>query len=125
MLPLILLAAAAGAQAQSSATYPEGVLASGTMGPMNPPSATLGTELNQTSGARLVSINSVDDFCLFGPPDPNSVIGDTEAYEVAWCTQARNNARVIPDGTITGVSLLKTGAYLHRADKACSLTGAR
>ncbi|KAL1673344.1 hypothetical protein EV122DRAFT_270599 [Schizophyllum commune] len=113
MLPLILLAAAAGAQAQSSATYPEGVLASGTMGPMNPPSATLGTELNQTSGARLVSINSVDDFCLFGPPDPNSVIGDTEAYEVAWCTQARNNARVIPDGTITGVSLLKTDMYVQ------------
>ncbi|TRM59349.1 hypothetical protein BD626DRAFT_508055 [Schizophyllum amplum] len=113
MLPLILLAAAAGAQAQSSATYPAGVLASGTMGTMNPPSATLGTSINQTSGSRLVSINAIDDFCLFGPPDPNTVIGDSEAYEVAWCTKARNNARVIPDGVITGVSLLKTDMYVQ------------
>ncbi|KAL1747735.1 hypothetical protein HDZ31DRAFT_31150 [Schizophyllum fasciatum] len=113
MLSLILLAAAAGAQAQSSATYPDGVLASGTMGPMNPPSATAGTPVNQTSGSRLVSINSIDDFCLFGPPDPNTVIGDSEAYEVAWCTQPRNNARIIPDGTITGASLLKTDMYVQ------------
>ncbi len=35
-----------------------------------------------------------------------------QAIEVAWCTKARNNARVIPDGVITGVSFLKTGTLL-------------
>lgn len=35
-----------------------------------------------------------------------------QTFEVAWCTQQRNNARVIPDGTLTGVSFLKTGQYI-------------
>ena len=61
------------------------VTATGTMGVTNPPQATLGTAINQTSMARLLSLNAIDDFCLFAPPEPNSVIGDTEAYEVAWC----------------------------------------
>ncbi|KAJ7060503.1 hypothetical protein C8F01DRAFT_1084219 [Mycena amicta] len=52
-------------------------------------------------------------FCLFAPPEPNSVIGDTEGEEVAWCVKPRNNARVIPDGTITGVSFLKTPFYVQ------------
>jgi len=91
---------------------PDGVLATGTMGVTNPPQATLGTAINQTSMARLVSANSIDDFCLFAPPAPGN-IGDTESFEVAWCTQPRNNARVIPDGTITGVSFLKTDFYIQ------------
>lgn len=32
-----------------------------------------------------------------------------QTFEVAWCTKQRNNARLIPDGTITGVSFIKTG----------------
>lgn len=79
----------------------------------NPPQATLGTSINQTSYARLVSINAVDDWCIFAPPEAGVTIGDSEAYEVAWCTQARNNARVIPDGVISGVSLLKTDFYIQ------------
>ncbi|KAJ7842812.1 hypothetical protein B0H14DRAFT_1022362 [Mycena olivaceomarginata] len=62
--------------------------------------------------ARLLSINSIDDFCLFAPPQLAN-ISDTETIEVAWCTKPRNNARVIPDGTITGVSFLKTDAYVQ------------
>jgi hypothetical protein len=61
------------------------VTASGTQGPTNPPKATMGTAVNQTSMARLLSLNSINDWCVFGPPEPNSVIGDTEAFEVAWC----------------------------------------
>lgn len=61
------------------------VTATGTMGVTNPPQATMGTPINQTSMARLLSLNAIDDWCVFGPPEPNSVIGDTEAYEVAWC----------------------------------------
>jgi len=81
------------------------------MGVTNPPQATMGTPINQTSYSRLLSLNAIDDFCVFGPPDPNSVIGNSEAYEVAWCTQPRNNARVIPDGTITAVHFVKTPLY--------------
>lgn len=25
--------------------------------------------------------------CLFAPPEPDSVIGETEAEEVAWCVR--------------------------------------
>ncbi|KAF6747512.1 hypothetical protein DFP72DRAFT_1075184 [Ephemerocybe angulata] len=89
-----------------------GVLATGPQGPTNPPEPTLGTSINQTSFARLLSVNSVDDFCLFAPPAPQN-IGDSETYEVAWCTKPRNDARVIPDGTITGVSFLKTDFYVQ------------
>ncbi|TXT11275.1 hypothetical protein VHUM_02026 [Vanrija humicola] len=93
------------------------------MGPTNPPGAILDTPINQNSYARLLSkattataantpgLNAIDDFCLFAPPEPNSVIGDTEADVVAWCTKARNNARVIPDGTITAAHLVKTPMY--------------
>ena len=34
-----------------------------------------------------------------------------QTEEVAWCTQQRNNARVIPDGTLTGVTFLQTGTF--------------
>jgi hypothetical protein len=66
------------------------------------------TPLNQTSYSRLLSLNSIDDFCLFAPPNPGN-IGDTETEEVAWCTQPRNNARLIPDGTLSGVLFTKNG----------------
>ncbi|KAF9002178.1 immunoreactive manno protein MP88 [Cyathus striatus] len=104
-----LLGAAVSASAQ---TFPDGVLATGTMGVTNPPQATQGTAINQTSMARLLSINAIDDFCLFAPPTTQA-ISDSETIEVAWCTQQRNNARVIPDGTITGVSFLKTDFYVQ------------
>lgn len=42
------------------------------------------------------------DFCIYGPKDAEKPIGDTEAEQVAWCTQPRNNARLIPEGTFTG-----------------------
>jgi hypothetical protein len=74
---LALLAVAPAAQAQVTAT--------GTMGVTNPPRATMGTAINQTSMARLASLNSINDWCVFAPPEPNSVIGDTEEFEVAWC----------------------------------------
>jgi hypothetical protein len=62
--------------------------------------------------SRLLSVNSVDDFCLFAPPTPQD-ISDSETIEVAWCTKPRNDARLIPDGTITGVSFLKTDFYVQ------------
>lgn len=87
------------------------VTATGTMGTTNPPAATMGTAINQTSYSRLLSLNAIDDFCLFAPGTANQTIGDSEAVEVAWCTQARNNARVIPDGTFTAVHFVKSPLY--------------
>ncbi|KNZ79040.1 hypothetical protein J132_04740 [Termitomyces sp. J132] len=97
--------------AQTNTFFP-GVIATGTMGPTNPPAPTMGTSINQTSFARLLTVNSIDDFCLFAPPSLSN-ISDSETFEVAWCTQQRNNARLIPDGTLTGVSFLKTDAYIQ------------
>lgn len=34
-----------------------------------------------------------------------------EAEVVAWCVQPRNNARVIPDGTVTAAHFVKTPVY--------------
>ncbi|KAJ7752423.1 hypothetical protein DFH07DRAFT_521225 [Mycena maculata] len=99
-------------RAQQSSSFPAGVIATGTQGVTNPPVPTAPTAINQTSMARLLSLNSVDDFCIFAPPYQAN-ISDTEQIEVAWCTQARNNARVIPDGTITGLSFLKTDFYVQ------------
>ncbi|KAJ7136772.1 hypothetical protein C8R44DRAFT_767855 [Mycena epipterygia] len=92
--------------------FPAGVIATGTQGVTNPPVPTMPTTIDQTSMARLLSINSIDDFCIFAPPSP-ATIPDTETVEVAWCTMPRNNARVIPDGTFTGVSFLKTDFYVQ------------
>ncbi|KAJ7722664.1 hypothetical protein DFH07DRAFT_932428 [Mycena maculata] len=100
------------ARAQTSSSFPAGVIATGTQGVTNPATPTLGTSINQTSYSRLLSVNSIDDFCIFAPPYLAN-ISDTEQIEVAWCTQARNDARVIPDGTITGLSFLKTDFYVQ------------
>jgi hypothetical protein len=78
------------------------------MGVTNPTAAVENTAVNQTSEARLLTLNSIDDFCIFAPPYLSN-ISESETFEVAWCTKPRNNARVIPDGTLTGVSFLKTG----------------
>ncbi|KAJ7666745.1 hypothetical protein DFH06DRAFT_1294955 [Mycena polygramma] len=110
---LLLGAAAVASVRAASSSFPAGVIATGTQGVTNPPVPTVPSTINQTSMARLLSLNAIDDFCLFAPPSGPSVIGETEGEEVAWCTKPRNNARVIPDGVITGVSFLKTDFYVQ------------
>ncbi|KAJ9101133.1 hypothetical protein QFC21_003351 [Naganishia friedmannii] len=44
---------------------------------------------------------------------PGATIGDTEAEVVAWCSQKRNNARVIPDGVLKAVHFVKTPLYVQ------------
>ena len=60
-------------------------------------------------------MNSLDDFCLFAPPNPGAAsdIGDTERIEVAWCVQGGHGTRVIPDGTITGAHFVQTPDYVQ------------
>ncbi|KAJ7929779.1 hypothetical protein B0H13DRAFT_2538856 [Mycena leptocephala] len=113
LFSVLLGAAAVTSVRAASSSFPAGVIATGTQGVTNPPVPTIPTNINQTSMARLLSLNSIDDFCLFAPPSGPDLIGNTETEEVAWCTKPRNNARVIPDGVITGVSFLKTDFYVQ------------
>lgn len=98
------------ARAQVTATFPNGVT-----NPDTPEIAEPGSTVNQTSYSRLLTLNSVDDFCIFGPPEPgpDSVIGNVEPIVVAYCTKPRNGARLIPDGTIHAAHFVKTDAYVQ------------
>ncbi|GAC95032.1 macrophage activating glycoprotein [Pseudozyma hubeiensis SY62] len=116
-----LAALAAGVSAQSvpafrygtpSASYP-GVRGTNKNGPTNPSAPQLNTAINQTSDSRLASLNSVEDWCTFGPQVPGTVIGNVEGETVAYCTKPRNNARVIPDGTVTAAHFVKTPLYVQ------------
>ena len=61
------------------------------------------------------TVNSLDDFCIFAPPNPGpgSDIGDTERIEVSWCIQAGYGTRLIPDGAITGAHFVQTPDYVQ------------
>ncbi|TFK32336.1 hypothetical protein BDQ12DRAFT_692635 [Crucibulum laeve] len=74
-----------------------------------------GTGLNQTSNCQNAYINSVTDWCIWGPPQPGpgSVIGNTERIEVAWCTKNGTGARLIPDGVITGAHFVQTPDFVQ------------
>ncbi|KAF7333472.1 hypothetical protein MVEN_02363400 [Mycena venus] len=103
---LFLVSSAVASVWAASSAFPAGVIATGTQGPMNPPALTMGMVINQTSMVQLLSVNSIDDFCLFAPPQLAN-ISDTK------CMKPRNNTRVIPDGTITSVYFLKTDFYVQ------------
>ncbi|CAE6391635.1 unnamed protein product [Rhizoctonia solani] len=66
-----------------------------------------------TSLCQTATINSLDDFCLWGPPEPNSLIGNTEGEAVAWCTKPGRGTRLIPAGALTGVQFMKTRSYVQ------------
>jgi len=53
------------------------------------------------------------DFCIWAPPSPGRSVGEIEGEMVAWCTQPGHGARVIPDGTITGVQFTKSPDYVQ------------
>lgn len=52
------------------------------------------------------------DFCIWGPPDVDTLIQDEEAKTVAWGTKPGHGTRVMPAGTLTGVQVLKAPAYI-------------
>jgi hypothetical protein len=69
------------------------------------------TTETQTSMCQTMWVNGLDDFCLWGPPNANSLIADTEGEEVAWCTKKGHGTRLMEQGTIQGAQLLKTSQY--------------
>jgi hypothetical protein len=57
-------------------------------------------------------LNSVDDFCVWGPPTVNPV-GNAEREMVAYCSKSGHGSRVMPQGTLTGVHFVKTPKYVQ------------
>ena len=107
-LPLLALAPLASAQ----------VTATGPNGPTNPSAPgfiPVGQTVNQNSDSRLISVNAIDDWCMYAPEKPQGTIGENEPTVVAWCTKPRNNARLIPDGTIHAAQLIRTPTYIQIA----------
>lgn len=45
------------------------------------------------------------DFCLWGSPTANGLIGNIEAAVIAYCSQPGHGGRVMPAGTITGAQV--------------------
>jgi hypothetical protein len=68
---------------------------------------------NQESKCQTAMINSIDDFCLWGAPEPNSIVGNTEGESVAWCTKPGRGTRVIPNGALKGVQFIQTPDYVQ------------
>jgi len=65
------------------------------------------------SQCQTMFLNSIEDFCLWGSPKANGVIGDVEAVVVAYCTKSGHGTRLIPPGTLTAVQFIKTPGYIQ------------
>lgn len=51
--------------------------------------------------------------CVLIPTGAQNTIGETEAIEVAWCTQPRNGARQLPLDKIYSAHFVKTPLYVQ------------
>ncbi|KWU41160.1 carbohydrate-binding module family 13 protein [Rhodotorula sp. JG-1b] len=49
---------------------------------------------------------------LYAPPK-KATIGDSESYEVSWCTKAGHGARLIPAGALKSAHFIKTDRYIQ------------
>jgi hypothetical protein len=72
-----------------------------------------GTTETQESLCQTSYFNGPDDFCIWGPHAPDSVVGDTEGEMVAWCTKPGHGTRLIPEGALTGLQWIKTPDYVQ------------
>jgi hypothetical protein len=71
------------------------------------------TTENQKSLCQTAILNSIDDFCLWAPPNGPTTIAETEQEEVAWCTKPGHGGRLIPAGALKGVQFMKTPDYIQ------------
>ncbi|KAI5120708.1 hypothetical protein M0805_007670 [Coniferiporia weirii] len=71
------------------------------------------TTEGQNSLCQTSFLNQLDDFCLWAPSKPNSLIADTEGEEVAWCTKPGRGTRIIPPGALQGVQYMRTPDYIQ------------
>ncbi|KAI0716994.1 hypothetical protein C8Q76DRAFT_421376 [Earliella scabrosa] len=111
--PLVALSLASVALAQTyTATYTPG------NAPDKTENGQVGTNKcgggnSQSSMCQNAYVNSLDDWCVFAPPEPNSVIGESERIAVSWCIQGGHGTRVIPDGAIRGAHFVQTPDYVQ------------
>nr|UOP57108.1 hypothetical protein [Thecaphora frezii] len=68
-----------------------------------------------TAKCQNVFINSVKDFCVYGPPNTQKYVevGASEEVMVAYCMKSGYGTRLIPDGTIKGAHFLKTPSFVQ------------
>lgn len=71
------------------------------------------TTENQHSLCQTSIFNTLDDFCLWAPAEPNSVVGNIEGEMIAWCTKPGHGTRLIPGGALTGLQYMKTPDYIQ------------
>jgi len=71
------------------------------------------TTEGQNSLCQTAIVNSLDDFCIWGPQQPNQTIADTEGALVAWCSKPGHGTRIIPPEALTGVQFMMTPDYLQ------------
>lgn len=69
------------------------------------------TTAGPDSMCQTLIVNSIKDFCLWGPPKRGTV-GDTEGENVAWCSQNTHGARLMLPGTIKSAQFVKTKSYV-------------
>ncbi|CUA67923.1 hypothetical protein RSOLAG22IIIB_13573 [Rhizoctonia solani] len=72
-----------------------------------------GTENSQDSMCQNVYVNSASDFCVWGPPKPNGVIGEIEQIVVSYCTAPGRGTRLMPEGTLKSAHFVKTPDYVQ------------
>jgi len=70
------------------------------------------TTETQDSMCQTLVVNTIDDFCIWSSPKTNDTIGESEAYEVAWCAKKGHGTRIMPDGTLKGVQHITTPDYV-------------
>ncbi|KAH7097707.1 hypothetical protein BKA62DRAFT_623515 [Auriculariales sp. MPI-PUGE-AT-0066] len=63
------------------------------------------------SKCQTLIVNSIKDFCLWGPPQRGTV-GDTEGENVAYCSQPTHGARLMLPGTVKSAQFVKTKSYV-------------
>ena len=70
---------------------------------------------NPKAKCQNVFINSIKDFCLWGPPNTTKYVevGASEEVMVAYCMKSGYGTRLIPDGTIKGAHFLKTPSFVQ------------
>ncbi|KAG0148730.1 hypothetical protein CROQUDRAFT_60275 [Cronartium quercuum f. sp. fusiforme G11] len=71
------------------------------------------TTQNKDSRCQTAWLDSIEGFCLWGATKPDSIVGDIEGEMVAYCTQKKYGARMIPSGTIQGIQLTRTPSYIQ------------
>ncbi|KIJ29424.1 hypothetical protein M422DRAFT_99961, partial [Sphaerobolus stellatus SS14] len=71
------------------------------------------TTEGQSARCQTAIVNSLDDFCIWGPQQPGSSIASTEGALVAWCTKPGHGARMIKPHALSGVQFIRTPDYLQ------------